>query len=234
MTQVTLRDAWEANADDWVAWARTQGHDGFWQGTWPELAALLPHPLEGPVIEVGCGEGRAGRKLLELGAAVVGVEQSAALAYAARNGPQRLTVVQADGAHLPFGNSTSPTVVACMSLLDMDDLANTVLEIARILRPGGHLCVALVHPMASAQDPETMHTEEVRVTLPYLAERRYEDAMERNGLRMTFVSMHRPLGAYVSACAEAGLLMEAMREFGTKPVPWLLTARFVKLTAATG
>jgi SAM-dependent methyltransferase len=121
-----------------------------------------------------------------------------------------------------------------MSLLDTDDLTGTVNEIARVLRPGGHLRVALVHPMASPQDPETMHTREPKVSRPYLEERRYEDRMERDELLMTVASMHRPLGTYIAACAQAGLLMEGMREFGAKPIPWLLTARFTRSPGSAG
>ena len=56
---VTLADAWEENARDWMAWARAPMHDGFWDGTWPALRELLPEP-DGPVLDLGCSEGRAG------------------------------------------------------------------------------------------------------------------------------------------------------------------------------
>ena len=48
-------------------------------------------------------------------------------------------------------------VLACMSLLDMDDFDGAVREIGRVLRPGGRLCLAVVHPFASAQDVASMH-----------------------------------------------------------------------------
>jgi hypothetical protein len=55
---VSLADAWEANARDWIACARAPGHDGFWDGTWPTLAEIMPAP-GGLVLDLGCGEGRA-------------------------------------------------------------------------------------------------------------------------------------------------------------------------------
>src|SRR5258708_4133391 len=79
---VTVWEAWEEHAASWIEWARRPDHDGFWEGTWPELAALLP-PSRGLVVDVGCGEGRAGRELQRLGYRVVGVERSRALADAA-------------------------------------------------------------------------------------------------------------------------------------------------------
>jgi hypothetical protein len=41
---------------------------------------------------------------------------------------------------------------------------------------------------------------------------RYADEMERDGLRMRFESVHRPLAAYFDAFRQAGLLVEALRE----------------------
>jgi len=116
-----------------------------------------------------------------------------------------------------------------MSLLDIDDLGATVDEIARVVRPGGHLCVALVHPFSSAQDAETMGLHHSVVTESYLAERRYDAHMERDGLEMTFTSMHRSLSCYLGAFFSAGFVAEALREFGAKAIPWLLTLRLLRL-----
>jgi hypothetical protein len=46
---------------------------------------------------------------------------------------------------------------------------------------------------------------------------------------MTFVSTHRPLSAYISAFVDSGLLLGGLREFGTKPIPWLLIARLERM-----
>jgi SAM-dependent methyltransferase len=225
---VTLGDAWETHAQDWIAWARSPDHDGFWDGTWPELCAVLPQP-EGLVIEIGCGEGRVGRALLGRGYAVVGIERSATLVDAAGHATPPITVIRADAARLPLSDGVASMVVACMSLHDVDDLHGAIVEASRVLRPGGDFCVAMVHPFASAQDPSTMHTHHPTVTESYLRERRFEDRVERDGLAMTFVSAHRPLSAYMSAFAEGGLMLTALREFGTKPIPWLLVARLQKV-----
>jgi len=217
---VTLWEAWEERADEWIVWARRPGHDGFWDGTWPELSVVTP-TRSSVVVEIGCGEGRVGRQLMGLGHRVVGIERSATLALATRRHPTSLAVLQADAARLPIQDGCADVAVACMSLHDVDDLGATVEEAWRVLRPEGCLCVALVHPFATAQDPATMHTERPIVTAPYLTEGRFEDHVERDGLAMTFVSMHRPLSSYLSAFFSAGFVLEALREFGAK-APWLL------------
>jgi SAM-dependent methyltransferase len=228
---VTLWEAWESRAEAWVEWARRPGLDGFWEGTWPELVSVLrDHP--GLIVEIGCGEGRVGRQLQDLGHRVVGLERSPTLARAAAHHTAPIVVVQADAARVPLRDGCADTAVACMSLLDVDDLVSTVDEIGRVVRAGGHLCVALVHPFASAQDAETMHREHSVVSQSYLAERRTEDHMEREGLAMTFSSMHRPLSRYLSAFFAAGFVVDALREFGAHPIPWLLTLRLLHLGIA--
>ena len=130
---------------------------------------------------------------------------------------------------LPSRSAAASLVVACMSLHDIDDLASAVREAARVLRRGGQFCVAIVHPFSSAEDRATWDTEVAQFSEPYLRERRYEDHVERDGLSMTFVSQHRPLSAYVPAFADAGFMLTALREFGNRPIPWLLVARLEKV-----
>ena len=121
-----LRDHWEEIAGDWIAWARTSEHDGFNDGTWPTLRRILP-PSKGLTVDLGCGEGRLGRELTRLGYRVVGVEQSPTL-VAARDADRGLPVIRSDAVALPMADATVDLVVACMSLIDMDDLATAVAE----------------------------------------------------------------------------------------------------------
>ena len=229
--RVSLSSAWEDHADQWITWARSSAYDGFWQGTWPALRAMLPEPGPGPVIDVGCGEGRGSRELLKLGyRRVIGVERSPTLAAAAAADTAGLPVLLADAARLPVADGCADLVLACMSLLDMDDFPGAVREIGRVLQPGGRLCLAVVHPFNSAQDVDTMHTPSFQVSQPYLEARRYIDHMERDGLAMTFTSMHRPLSAYTSALFAEGMAITALTEAGQGDVPWLLTLRADKLS----
>jgi SAM-dependent methyltransferase len=224
---MSLSDHWEHNATDWIAWARTRSHDGFWDGTWPTLREVLPPP-NGLTVDLGCGEGRLGRELLELGYQVVGIEQSPTLAAAAASAEPNLPVIHCDAVALPLGDASVDLVVACMSLIDMDDFATAVAESARVLVPGGHFCIALVHPFSSAQDVAVMWTGSYAIHEPYLEARRYDAIVERDGLKMSFASMHRPLQGYVTAWRDAGLVVTDLREFGEGFVPWLMAVQTVK------
>jgi SAM-dependent methyltransferase len=164
--------------------------------------------------------------MLRLGHRVIGVERSPRLAAAAAGAG--VPVLLTDAAALPLSDASTDLVVACMSLLDVDDFAATVREIGRVLRPGGVLCAAVVHPFASARDENSLHSAEFRVSAPYLEQRRYTDRVERDGLGMTFISMHRPLGAYTAALFGSGMMISALTEDGGGPVPWLLALRAEK------
>jgi SAM-dependent methyltransferase len=229
---VDVSAAWERHAQAWVAWAREPGHDGFWEGTWPALRSTLPGP-SGVTVDLGCGEGRVGRLLDQLGYHVIGVDRSPSMLRAAVSASPHARVVRADTGALPFADSSVELVVACMSLHDVDDFDATINEIGRVLCPGGWLCTALVHPFATAQDDDTLHTDSFRVSRPYLQPRRYEDHLERDGLDMTFVSVHRPLSAYTAALACNGLAVTDLTEHGDKPVPWLLVLRAQRLNLPT-
>jgi len=132
---------------------------------------------------------------------------------AARAADPTIEALVADAASLPFGDNEFDTVVAHMSLQDVDDVASAVSESARVLRPGGRLCVAVVHPLNSAGEFEGDEAASPFVIRgSYLDESFYEDDLARGGLEMTFVSAHRPLQAYTEAINGAGLLIDRLRE----------------------
>jgi hypothetical protein len=73
---MTLRDAWEARAEDWVRWARSPALDNdFWDFHLPEFQRFVPAPGR-LTVDVGCGEGRLGRVLAASGHRVVGFHAS--------------------------------------------------------------------------------------------------------------------------------------------------------------
>ncbi|MDP9346133.1 MAG: class I SAM-dependent methyltransferase [Actinomycetota bacterium] len=202
-----LRRAWDDGAADWIAWARTPGHDHFfWALTLPALLALLPDPGR-LTVDVGGGEGRVARELKARGHKVVVVEGSAALADAARDADPDLEVHTADAAAMPLGDGAADLAVASMSLLNMDDLDAVVAEIARVLAPGGRFCLTTVHPANSLKPLGGF-----RAGAGYFQTYSYSEIRERDGLRMTFTDTHRPLEAYAGALERAGLLIEALRE----------------------
>jgi SAM-dependent methyltransferase len=198
---MSLRDAWETRAPDWVHWARSpELDDDFWGFHLPEFLRLVPAPGR-LTVDVGCGEGRLGRVLAESDHRVVGVDASLTSVRAAATHPKGYPVAVADAVRLPLADGAADLAIAFMSLHDFDDLRAAVAEVARVLAPDGRFCVALLHPVVSA-----------RMVDGYAAERRYRFTVERAGLEMTYEGMHRPLGAYFDAMEAAGFALEALRE----------------------
>lgn len=211
-----LGDSWESEARAWIAWARAPGHDSYERYHRALFFRLLPPPGR-CTVDVGCGEGRVARDLAALGHRIIGVDRSPTLVAAAQAAAPAMDIRCADAAALPLADASADLVVAFMSLHDMDDMDGAVREIARVLAPGGRLCAAVVHPLNSAGKFERVAADARFVIAgDYLRPFRYADTTLRDGLAMTFHSMHRPLEAYIASLGQAGLILEALRE---PPVP---------------
>jgi SAM-dependent methyltransferase len=203
---------WETEAENWVGWARTPGHDAYWYYRNSFFDGLLLAP-RGRTLDVGCGEGRTSRDLASRGHRVVGIDSSPTLLrYAGEADPGGIYLLS-DAAALPFPDASFDIAVAYNSLMDVDDMPASVQEVARVLRPNGRLCISVTHPTSDAgafagDDPAAMFIIEGN----YLARRRFEGSLERDGLRMTFRGWCYPLEDYAKALEEAGLVIEAIRE----------------------
>lgn len=207
-----LRDAWEDNAAAWIAWARAPGHDSYWRFHRDLFLELIPAP-SGRTLDLGCGEGRLARDLAMIGHDVVGVNTSETMIAAARNAAPGMELHIADAAALPFADASFGLVVAFMSLQDIDDLRGAIREAARVLTPGGMLCLAIVHPLGSAGTfAERAADAPFVIEDSYLDEFRTDATFERDGLAMRFVSRHAPLETYVDALAANRMLVERLRE----------------------
>jgi SAM-dependent methyltransferase len=203
--QRPLHERWEAEAGAWARWVRTPGHDAWhWRLNWPAFLNLLPRAGR-LTLDLGCGEGRGGVALRERGHRMVGVDAAPTMVGLARETGAYEEVLLSDAAALALDDGAVDLVVAYMSLHDIEDLGGALRETARVLEPGGRLCAAIVHPLASAHlgsDDE----------IPYFERRHYTDVVEREGLEMAFHGIHRPLEDYVDTMRDAGLVVEALRE----------------------
>ena len=216
---MTLRAAWEEHAGDWVRWAREPGHDSYWRFHRDRFLALLPAPGM-LTVDVGCGEGRLTADLAARGHTVVGIDASETMIRHAAETHPGLRFVRADAARLPLEDRCADLAVAFMSLMDMDDMDGAVREAERILTEDGCFCLAVVHPINSAgsfasQEPDSPFV----IEHSYLERRRYVDAVERDGLTMTFTSDHRSLEQYFAPLEACGFLVERLREIPDETEP---------------
>ena len=90
------------------------------------------------VLEVGCGPGELSERIRrELGAEVVAVDLSARMVELARG--RGVDAHVGDVQALPFDNGSFDCVMAAWMLYHVSDVDAGIAEIARVLRPGGHL-----------------------------------------------------------------------------------------------
>lgn len=230
---MSLRERWEEQAPNWIRWAREPGHDSYWRFHRQGFLASLPAPGR-LTLDVGCGEGRVTRDLHALGHHVVGVDQSPAMITAAREADPAGEYVVADAAELPLEDGAADLVISFMSLMDMDDMAGGVQEMARMLEPGGLLVAAVVHPINSAGQfvPRQGVDDAPYVIQSYLDSRPYEDYLERDGLEMTFHSFHHTLEDFSRAFEAGGFLFRRVRELYDDENPrWRRVPLFLRLDA---
>ena len=202
---------WESRAGQWLAWARTPGHDAYWDYR-DAFFAMLP-AATGRTLEVGCGEGRVSRDLAARGHRVTGLDASPSLVGAAAELHPNGEYVVAGAERLPFEDETFTLVVAYNSLMDVEDMHGAVREAARVLVSGGRLGVCVTHPFADATSWEDEPSPgRFVVTSSYLEGGPLNTTIDRGGLTMSFDGTAHPLKSYAAALETAGLLVEAIRE----------------------
>jgi SAM-dependent methyltransferase len=188
--------------------------------------AGLPEP-PARVVDIGCGEGRLPRDMRRLGYTVIGIDPSPTLIDAAREADPDGDYRIADAATIPLPDGTTDLVTAFMTPQDIDDLDAAMREAARLLVRGGRLRTATVHPINSAghfAGPTTgRNARDADATFEiqdsYFEDRRYRDAIERDGLPMTFSSIHRDLERLAASILGAGLLIDRVVEVPDTSAP---------------
>ena len=207
------REHWDRQASNWAAWARRPGFDAYWQYSPAFFEQLVPPPgLR--TLEVGCGEGRVARDLVQRGHRVVGVDVTRSLLRLAHDADPNSAYAICDAAALPFGDESFDLVVFYNSLMDIDDMERAVHEAARVLTAGGKMCACVTHPIADAGRFESREGDASFVIGDtYLGPRRWlQIGIERDGLAMDFSGWAYPLEAYFATLERAGFLVEAIRE----------------------
>ncbi len=156
------------------------------------------------VLDIGCGAGPLAEKLTQGGARVSGFDSSAQMIEIAR---QRLDdnvdLQVADLAEpLPYGDDSFDAACASLVLHYLPDWVDALIEIRRVLRPGGRLVASVNHPLLFAlmeqryfgiEQYEYTHTfdgREATLTMWHHTLDDISQAITRSGMRL--VSLHEP------------------------------------------
>jgi malonyl-CoA O-methyltransferase len=127
----------------WAAAYPPIAHNALMRAEQAALLALLP-PLSGRVVlDLACGTGRYAQIAAERGAArVIGIDNSVEMLAAAR----RPGLAAGDVNAIPLAAASVDVVVCGLALGHLPGLDAALIEIGRVLRPGGAALISDVHP----------------------------------------------------------------------------------------
>jgi SAM-dependent methyltransferase len=183
----------------------------------------LVGPGNGLIVDVGCGTGLPATLLRERGWTVGGVDFSRDQLAVAR--PRCSWVLQADARHLPMRSSSVTTIAVAFLHTDVDSFDQVMIEIARVLAPGGHVIYLGVHPCFVGHHVDSPTKSDVRrgIVGGYRDTAWVDDSEQFGpGIRSRVGARHVPLGEFFTAFINANLVLDATVEFGDGIVPWML------------
>jgi SAM-dependent methyltransferase len=142
--RATAFDAMAASYDELEPW-----YEHLYAVLHARLRTSLAPPVgSGPrrALDAGCGTGFQTAILLDLGYDTVGLDLSAALLATARRRHPRARLARGDLEALPWRDGTFDVAVSCGSTLSFVARPDRALvELGRVLRPGGHLLLEVEH-----------------------------------------------------------------------------------------
>lgn len=169
----------------------------------PAMLAMLP-PVDGRrILDAGCGSGLYCERLLDRGARVTGVDESARMLDHARRrlSGRDVDLRVADLRHpLPFADGAFDGIVSALTMHYMRDWSAMLAEFRRVLAPDGWLLFSTHHPMSDAAFLNPARYLEVEAA---------EDTIDWAG-RIRFY--RRPMSRIVNDLADAGFAIERMEE----------------------
>jgi SAM-dependent methyltransferase len=155
-----------------------------------EIVDALP---VGVALDAACGTGRYARSLAERGHRTIGVDSSPDMLARARVRVPQGEFRLGDLHQLPVDDAEVDLVVCALALTHVPSLEPVLAEFARVLRPGGHLVIADMHPEAVA-----------RGSIPPLR--------GPDGRPGRLVSYRHPVGDYLRAALPVGLQLRRCEE----------------------
>lgn len=189
----------------------------------PNLLRIIA-PSKKRILEIGCGEGFFARELAAQGGAVLGSDISAELIDIARKkgGGPIYHVTPADN-HSFIKDASMDTVVAVLTLQNMERIDTVMKEAARVLKQNGTFVCVINHP--AFRIPKSTHWEfDGKTNTQYRRVDAYQSTQKvpmemRPGARAlgkkgsTTYSFHRSLQDFMKAFTGAGFAITRLEEW---------------------
>ena len=216
---------WDQMAD-W--WEKRFGDEGdLWHRTLidPPLLRLVGEVNGMLVLDLACGNGYLSRRFTRQGAIVIGVDANEAIIERARareaQEPLGIIYHVSDAACLQMLEDDSFDLVVCnMALMDIENAAGAIEEVARVLRPKGRFVASLAHPCFDKVNTSGWTIEHMypQITIWRKMSRYREIAsddlpwMKVSDQVIYTRTYHRPLSWYFRTLRASGLVVAALEE----------------------
>jgi len=220
------------NVSNWSSMARwydeQQGEDGdLWHRALidPALLRVIGDVGGLRLLDLGCGNGYLSRRFARMGAQVIGIDASAPIIECAqlreRANPVGIEYHVGDAARLHMIDNASIDVgVSNMALMDIEDAAGAIIEVGRVVRPGGRFAASLSHPCFDIVNASAWVIERMEFTTTVWRKvSRYREiragrcpwraGQEHIGYTPAY---HRPLSWYVRTLRGAGFVITTLEE----------------------
>ncbi len=192
---------WEASAQAWLDTVEKDSNRVLLLD--PVMVDLCDPIPQKFCLDVGSGEGRFARMLSKKGAEVVCLDPIERFASVARG-------ILGSGDALPIHHEQFDLVVAYLVLCDIGNYRAAIAEWARVLKTGGHLVIADIHPMFGnepwVRDAQGNKTH--RLITNYFSEE--GEVVEWSGIRVK--NYRRPFTSIFDAMKSNNLVLDVFLE----------------------
>ncbi len=112
----------------------------------PAVWSLVDRLPPGRALDAACGTGRHTDHLVARDHVVVGIDLTPEMLERARANVAGARFLEGDLLAIPVADGGFDLVVCGLALSHLRELEAAVAELARVLRPGGHLVISVLHP----------------------------------------------------------------------------------------
>lgn len=113
----------------------------------PVVKSLLKKFTPGKALDAACGTGRYSEFLNSLGYEVTGVDLSPdMLSQARKNRSKQINFLQGNLTEIPLKNASVNLVICALALTHFPNIDKALSELARVVRPKGHIVISDIHP----------------------------------------------------------------------------------------
>jgi SAM-dependent methyltransferase len=197
----TPRDLPDADLDQgYTTWSETYDHptdqdpDPIQALEGPVMRAFIDGLPDGPVLDMACGTGRHTAYIAAAGHEVLGVDANEGMLSHARRKLPDVEFRQGDLNSIPVDDASYGSVTCGLAFGHLREIEPGVRELARVLKPGGRVAISAPHPFITG-------------ILGWRA-----PVFDADGNGWQVPEYPHPVGSYVQAFEQAGLIARACHE----------------------